>query len=106
MMKRREQCLKQVTIGTLVSCKMDPRDSKNALGLLAIVSEISDSGAGGIQVTTTHGLVTTENGKGPYWIPAERYSVPTVKDVAMPRGLNKKQRDIRKDIFDVETCAK
>ncbi|KAG7369994.1 plant transposon protein [Nitzschia inconspicua] len=73
MMKRREQCLKHVTVGTLVSCKMDPRDVKNALGLLAIILEVSESGAGGIQVVTTHGLITTENGKGPYWLPSDRF---------------------------------
>ncbi|KAG7357194.1 hypothetical protein IV203_001882 [Nitzschia inconspicua] len=101
MMKRREQCLKHVTVGTLVSCKMDPRDFKSVLGLQAIVWDVSDSGAGGV-----HGLVMTENGKSPYWIPNERYSVPRVQYVAMPRGLNKVRRDIQRNIFDVGSCAK
>ncbi|KAG7373104.1 hypothetical protein IV203_033828 [Nitzschia inconspicua] len=85
---------------------MDPRDVKNALGLLAIVLEVSESGAGGIQVVTTHGLITTENGKGPYWLPSDRCSVPRVQDVAMPWGLNTVQRDIQKNIFDLERCRK
>ncbi|KAG7351047.1 hypothetical protein IV203_010407 [Nitzschia inconspicua] len=83
---------------------MDRRDVTDALGLLGVVYAVSDSGAGGIEVATEHGVFTMGSSKTPYYVPSDRYSALSIQDVALEGPLEIVRQQINDGIFDRDSC--
>ncbi|KAG7338946.1 hypothetical protein IV203_034615 [Nitzschia inconspicua] len=104
MMKLRQKTTSGLRRGAVVRLKVDPRDKKNATAVLRIVWNVSGSGAGGIQVATEYGMISKGKSGKTHYVPADRYSVPPIQDLALDGGLLIVRHQILTGRFDETKC--
>ena len=81
MKKRQEKYAKEsgAAIGAIVRICNDRRDIKNPRCTFGVIYEVSES-AGGILVSTEHGILVSGVKRRPYWVPSDRYEVMAAAD--------------------------
>ncbi|KAG7341806.1 integrase core domain containing protein [Nitzschia inconspicua] len=104
MMALRNKSTPTLERGMVVSVKPDPRDVKRARGVLAIVCDVSGSGAGGIKVATGYGPITQGNNQETFYVPADRYTIPKIQDLALDAELEKVRRQVMEGTFEEGSC--
>ncbi|KAG7373498.1 hypothetical protein IV203_034222 [Nitzschia inconspicua] len=104
MMALRNKSTPTLERGMVVSVKPDPRDVKRARGVLAIVCDVSGSGAGGIKVATGYGPITQGNNRETFYVPADRYTIPKIQDLALDAELEKVRRQVMEGTFEEGSC--
>ncbi|KAG7345415.1 hypothetical protein IV203_032946 [Nitzschia inconspicua] len=104
MMALRNKSTPTLERGMVVSVKPDPRDVKRARGVLAIVCDVSGSGAGGNKVATGYGPITQGNNQETFYVPADRYTIPKIQDLALDAELEKVRRQVMEGTFEEGSC--
>ncbi|KAG7369753.1 hypothetical protein IV203_027499 [Nitzschia inconspicua] len=104
MMALRNKSTPTLERGMVVSVKPDPRDVKRARGVLAIVCDVSGSGAGGIKVAPGYGRITQGNNQDTFYVPADRYTIPNIQDLALDAELEKVRRQVMEGTFEEGNC--
>ncbi|KAG7372192.1 hypothetical protein IV203_018335 [Nitzschia inconspicua] len=104
MMKLRQRTTSGLRRGAVVRMKVDPREKKNATVMLGIVWNVSGSGAGGIQVATEYGMISKGKSGKMHYVPADKYSVPPIQDLALDGGLLIVRHQILTRRFDETKC--